>query len=57
MNKRQFTFAAIVGALGLITISFLIWTMFNFDVLIKAIQYPQAVRDLDIEVRVAQFSK
>lgn len=57
MNKTQFTIAAFSGAIGLIVLAFLSWTIFNFDVLAKAIKYPEAVREMKIEVRVAQFSK
>lgn len=57
MNKLQVAMTAMAGAMGLIIVAFLIWTSLNFDVLVKAIKYPEAVRELKIEVRVAQFSK
>lgn len=57
MNKLQVAMTALGGAIGLVVIAFLIWTSLNFDVLVKAIKYPEAVRELKIEVRVAQFSK
>lgn len=57
MKKAQIALTAFASILGFIVVAFLIWTMFNFDVLVKAIKYPEAVRELKIEVRVAQFEK
>ena len=45
------------GILYFIVIAFAIWSALNFDVLVKAIRYPEAVRELKIEVRVSQLAK
>lgn len=45
------------GIINFTVILFLVWSALNFDVLVKAIRYPEAVRELKIEVRVSQLSK
>jgi hypothetical protein len=42
------------GAVILILAAIVFWSAANFDVLIKAVKYPEAIRQMKIEVRVAQ---
>ena len=45
------------GILLFVGVIVLAWTFVNFDILTKTIRYPEAVRELKIDVRVSQFSK
>ena len=45
------------GATYLIIGAYLAWLIVNFDVQIKAMKYPEAIRELKIKVTVAQLSK
>lgn len=45
------------GATYMIIGAYVAWLIANFDVQVKAIKYPEAIRELKIKVTVAQFSK
>lgn len=45
----------LTGAVTVLVGAFIMWSIMNFDVLTKAIKYPEAVRQMKIEVRVAQI--
>lgn len=41
-----------VGALLLIVCAILFWAITNFDILVKAYKYPEAIRALEISVQI-----
>lgn len=43
-----------VGALLLIVCAILFWAIANFDILVKAYKYPEAIRALEISVQVVK---
>lgn len=45
------------GIICFLILAFAVWSFLNFDVLVKTVKYPEAVRELKIDVRVSQFSK
>ena len=45
------------GATYLIIGAYMAWLVANFDVQVKAMKYPEAIRELKIKVTVAQLSK
>lgn len=45
------------GAFWFIIIAYLVWLVNNFDVQVKTMRYPEAVRELKITVTAEQFSK
>lgn len=45
----------IAGAIIVMIGAFITWSIINFDVLTKAVKYPEAVRQMKIEIRVAQI--
>lgn len=70
MNKENFekakknvaqgvrsTAKTIMTIINFIVIIYIVWSAVNSDVVIKAIRYPEAVRELKIEVRVSQLAK
>jgi len=42
------------GALGLIAIIAIVWSINNMDVIAKAVKYPEAVREMEITVQVTK---
>ena len=45
------------GAIVLILAAIIFWSTANFDVLLKAVKYPEAIRQMKIEVKVAQTAQ
>lgn len=45
------------GIIYFLILAFVVWSSLNFDVLIKTVKYPEAIRELKIDVRVSQLSK
>lgn len=45
------------GTICFLILAFAVWSFLNFDVLVKTIRFPEAVRELKIDVRVSQLSK
>lgn len=42
----------LTGAVTFAVCSFVFWSVVNFDVLVKAVRYPEAVRAMQIEVEL-----
>lgn len=49
-EKLQSIRLMVSGALLFAVCAFVFWSVINFDVLVKAIRYPEAVRELQVEV-------
>jgi len=63
MNKEKFikglktTGVMAQGIVYFLILAFVVWSVLNLDVMIKTIRFPEAVRELKIDVRVSQLSK
>ena len=53
-SKLQTAYHMVLGAFTLIIASLIFWIFVNMDVFIKSMRYPEAVRQLNIEIQVVQ---
>lgn len=56
-NKVKMVVSGIAGVAIFIGALSIIWTVINFDVLVKAVRFPEAVRQMKVELRVSQLGK
>ena len=57
MNKKEIAHTALhmlTGAVLLGTCAIIIWSITNFDVLMKAYKYPEVIRQLKIDVQISK---
>lgn len=53
-TKLQTAYHMVLGAIVLTLAALIFWIFANFDVFVKAMRYPEAVRQLNIEIQVVQ---
>lgn len=51
-NNLKPILQAIFGAIILLNTALIIWIVANFDVFSKAVRYPEAIRELQIEIKI-----
>ena len=56
-NKAKVVLTGLAGVAVFLAAISIIWTVMNFDVLVKAVRFPEAVRQMKVELRVSQLSK
>ena len=42
------------GALALVAIIAIVWSLRNIDVIVKTVKYPEAVREMEVTVKVTK---
>lgn len=56
-NKAKVVGIGAIGVLVFLAAVSIVWTVMNFDVVIKSVRFPEAVRQMKVELRVSQLSK
>lgn len=56
-NKAKVVGIGAIGVLVFLAAISIVWTVMNFDVVIKSVRFPEAVRQMKVELRVSQLSK